>query len=124
MHTALLAVSLCLSAVSAGQPRACLLAPWAAEAASLEGVDPATLLAIAGRETRWKQLDNGLQCGAWQVAHRWSGLTCAELHGQPGAMAAARMLRRFDGDLERYAGCRRGCAWYVREVGALAARLR
>lgn len=128
--TFLVAWHLCLSAVASGLPGACAVAPWAAEAAALERVDAPLLLAVAGRENRWRPHDGPEYCGAWQVAPRWSGLTCAELQGQPGAMAAARLLRSFGvrrnerRALERYAGCTRGCTWYTRDVQALARRLR
>lgn len=105
------AIALCIAAALSYPPasavRACRLAPWAVEGAAeartwtREQVTPAVMLAVASVETGgtfktpivggWK----GAYCSPWQVAPKWAGMTCAELQGQPGAMAAGRILGRF-----------------------------
>lgn len=105
------ALSLCFALLStypnANGVRACRLVPWAIEGAAeartwtRESVTPALMMGIAAVETGgtfkpWL-VNGGGYCGPFQVHPRNTrhSLTCAELMGQPGAMASGRILGRF-----------------------------
>jgi len=109
--------------------RGCALTPWAVEAAQFHGVDATLLMAIAYQETRFKPWLRGSsgEAGAWQTMPRWVGLTPKELQGQPGAQAAADMLKRWGGSPYKFnCGYRRlpRCAAYDIAVRKTAARWR
>ena len=105
------AIALCFALLStypnANGVRACRLVPWAIEGAAeartwtREPVTPALMIAVAAVETGGTFKTpivggrNGAYCGAWQTRPLWTGMTCAELQGQPSAMAAGRILGRF-----------------------------
>lgn len=118
--------------------RACALAPWAVDAATeartwtREPVTPGLMLAVAYVETRWTVglVNAGGYAGPWQCHPRWTGLTAAELQGQPGAMAAGRILGRFARRggglreaLRRYSGSGKGRYAYADAVLRESARL-
>ena len=112
----------------------CLAAAEASlAAAETHKVDPATLLAIGWRESRWSyQRSASGACGAWQVV----GVDCGSVRDLPAAAdAGARVLAAWQRAAARrhlperravaayacgWSGLRgRGCRWYSASVSRM-----
>lgn len=122
---------LCLALATAQPPltgnevlRGCALAHAVEPAAVATRQDPAVLLAIAWRETRFQHLTNGGGYhGPWQLR---AGL-CIGCSTMEQALSAAGVLQRFQRNrrpladaLRKYSGSRLGSTWYADKVLSLA----
>lgn len=127
----MMAFALCLAlATSRPAPdgaevlRGCGIATHTQAAAVAYDIPPTLLLAIAQQETRIRAVTNkGGYCGQFQVHPRWAApATCADLQGEQGPWAAARLLAAYSTRggvqeaLRRYSGSAPGSHWYARQV--------